>query len=62
MGHHPTPPTFFDLATFIAQCARVHCVPILQMNAAVALLYGADECARLTSRMRVTPATTRAEG
>ena len=49
MGHPSTPQTFLDLATFISQCAAYSCVPILQINAAIAMIYGADASADLTA-------------
>lgn len=49
MGHDYTPPTFLALGDFIAQCALHSCVPILQINAAIALIYGADAASGLTA-------------
>ena len=51
MGHPGTPPTFLDLAEFIRQCVRFSCVPIVQINAAVAMIYGANACADLTANV-----------
>ena len=49
MGHFPTPPNFLHLAQFIDECRKHACIPILQMNAVVALQYGPAACASLTA-------------
>lgn len=49
MGHPSTPPTFLALRDFITQCTLYACVPIVQINAAIALIYGAAAAADLTA-------------
>lgn len=51
MGFYPTSDSLLDLASFIRVCAKHKCIPVLQLNAVVSMVYGTDACVDLTARI-----------